>query len=316
MIKRNKSTILDEKSMIESALYIKERELEEGMKETRRTKSDYEKVVVYYTSNLIDVQQSDEESFGSSFLTFVENVKINPNLCDINSTYFFGDSSEKSSSEGWIITPLASFMKKRIQYQIVSLRLSAEDIIDNWISLAKKVESDYSKFDGFVVLHSLESLEYTSAGLSYIFNNLGKSVILTTGFIPITNVNNDIDSNLLGALTLAGNYTIPEVAVYANDTLYRGNRIKRDTCDTSSIFVSPNYPCLAKIHHTIEIDWDSITNPPVHSEGFSIDPRFSRKVGRVTIVPEMNEEFLELAFGEENGLEGILLLTNGNGRCN
>lgn len=50
---------------------------------------------------------------------------------------------------------------------------------DDWIRIGKDIRQSYYQYDGFVVLHGTDTLAYTASALSFMFENLGKPVILT-----------------------------------------------------------------------------------------------------------------------------------------
>jgi lysophospholipase len=71
---------------------------------------------------------------------------------------------------------------KRIRYKV----LEFENIIDSsnisiadQVKIAKTVEENYKSFDGFVICHGTDTMAYTSSILSFMLENLNKSVILT-----------------------------------------------------------------------------------------------------------------------------------------
>jgi len=41
------------------------------------------------------------------------------------------------------------------------------------------LQQAYELYDGFVVLHGTDTLAYTASALSFMFENLGKTVIIT-----------------------------------------------------------------------------------------------------------------------------------------
>jgi L-asparaginase/Glu-tRNA(Gln) amidotransferase subunit D len=45
--------------------------------------------------------------------------------------------------------------------------------------IASVVEKNYEEFDGFVILHGTDTMAYTASALSFMFENLSKTVILT-----------------------------------------------------------------------------------------------------------------------------------------
>ena len=51
--------------------------------------------------------------------------------------------------------------------------------MDDWAQIAKDVAAYYQKFNAFVILHGTDTMCYTASALSFMFEDLGKSVILT-----------------------------------------------------------------------------------------------------------------------------------------
>jgi lysophospholipase len=114
-------------------------------------------------------------------------------------------------------------------------------------------------------------MAYTAAGLSFMIENLGKTIILTGSQIPLAvrrNLQtdtcrnqpvalymllrlqmepNDAAQNLLGAITIAGHFEIPEVCLFFDNKLMRGNRTRKTDALGFSAFSSNNFPELAKV---------------------------------------------------------------------
>ena len=49
----------------------------------------------------------------------------------------------------------------------------------NWTDIASDIQTYYKDFDAFVILHGTDTLAYTASALSFMLENLGKTVILT-----------------------------------------------------------------------------------------------------------------------------------------
>ena len=106
---------------------------------------------------------------------------------------------------------------RRVVYQIYEydpLLDSSNMTMDDWIHIAKTVETYYQQYDGFVILHGTDTLAYTASALSFMLENIGKPVIVTGSQIPAFETRTDGRDNFIGALILAGNCNIPEVTVY------------------------------------------------------------------------------------------------------
>ncbi len=119
-----------------------------------------------------------------------------------------------------------------------------------WVKIAKTISRNYSKFDGFVVLHGTDTMAYTASALSYMFENLDKPIILTGSQLPIGTIRTDGKENLITSVEIAaakknGAGMVPEVSVFFDFTLFRGNRTVKRDADQFSAFRSVNYPSLA-----------------------------------------------------------------------
>ena len=90
--------------------------------------------------------------------------------------------------------------------------------------MASVIEKNYKNYDGFVIVHGTDTLAYTASTLSFMFENLNKTVVVTGSQIPISTLRSDAVDNLLGALMVAGPFQIPEVVVYFDNKILRGNR--------------------------------------------------------------------------------------------
>lgn len=68
------------------------------------------------------------------------------------------------------------------------------------------IQEYYNQYDSFIVLHGTDTMAYTASSLSFMLENLNKSVILTGSQIPILELKNDAVDNFLGSLLIAGHY--------------------------------------------------------------------------------------------------------------
>ena len=107
-----------------------------------------------------------------------------------------------------------------------------------------------------------DTLAYCASALSFMFENLGKPVIVTGSQIPFMEVFSDARRNLILSLIMAAREELAEVCVLFHDRLMRGNR----TCKTDSLsvaaFDSPNMPWLARIGVSIVDRYDMALPPP------------------------------------------------------
>jgi lysophospholipase len=101
-------------------------------------------------------------------------------------------------------------------------------------------------------------MAYTASALSFMLENLNKTVVVTGSQIPLLELKNDAVDNLLGSLLVAGHFNIPEVLIFFSNKLLRGNRTtKESTCEMAA-FTTPNFAPLGIMGVDFEISWDQI----------------------------------------------------------
>jgi 60kDa lysophospholipase len=129
-------------------------------------------------------------------------------------------------------------------------------------------------------------MSYTASALSFMLENLGKPVILTGSQIPVFEVRSDGRDNFIGALVLAGTYKIPEVCLYFNHKLFRGNRSTKIDNSSFDAFGSPNMKPLADIEIQIYVDYDSVFRPHKLSK-FSLMTNMNQDVAVLQLFPSI-----------------------------
>ncbi len=130
---------------------------------------------------------------------------------------------------------------------------SANLLPSDWSQIASQLISHWQDYDGFVVLHGTDTMAYTASALSFMLQGTDKPVIFTGSQIPLMELRNDALDNLVTALILAGNYAIPEVCIFFNGRLLRGNRSTKVKSAGFDAFDSPNFPHLGQVGIHIEL---------------------------------------------------------------
>ncbi len=244
------------------------------------------KVLMLYTGGAIGMSRSSMENMVNLKENLKKLLKNNPHLCDQNYTFF-------NAENGFLVTPHTMY-GKRIWYKIEEfdeIKDSCDNDVEEWIKIAEAIEKNYNAYDAFLILHGTDTMAYTASALSFMFENLRNTVILTGSQVPLSEMRNDAFENLLGALTLAGHFTIPEVSIYFRNKLFRGNRtIKVDAFGLEG-FDSPNIQPLAVFGLTPKIDWSII--PKQKTSQFHVEKSLSRKVGVLKMYPTMPTQIIK-----------------------
>lgn len=196
---------------------------------------------------------------------------------------------------------------------------SSEIILHNWISMAKVVQENYDLYDGFVILHGTDTMSYTASMLSFMFENLTKPVILTGSQLPIGKLRTDGKENLITALEIAadkdeeGRAIVPELCVYMQNLLMRGNRTTKINSENFSAFNSPNYPALAEVGIDIRYHDQFILQPDYNKPtvfNFNID----NNVAVLKLFPGIQKNVVESCLSIPN-LKGVVMETFGSGNA-
>lgn len=182
----------------------------------------------------------------------------------------------------------------------------------DWSKIARDICDHYQDYDGFIVLHGTDTMAYTASALAFMLKNLAKPVIVTGSQIPLCELRNDAQENLISALLLAAHAdVIPEVGLYFNSQLFRGCRSVKVDADGFDAFASPNYPPLATLGTEIEIQHRRILPLPTAT---TIDLREIQQpsvVGAFRFFPGMSAQILDNVL--QPPLRGLILETYGSG---
>lgn len=160
----------------------------------------------------------------------------------------------------------------------------------DWCLIAGYILRHYALYDGWVVLHGTDSMDFTGTALPFLLSSfsadgiataaLTKPIVITGSQVPMfhqdqdsmalsLNYNTDAFQNFCGAIA-AAQTGIPEVCVYFHNYLFRGNRVIKTNANQFDAFSSPNYPALGEYGINLAIAVDNTLPPPV-SDAVSLD---------------------------------------------
>lgn len=189
---------------------------------------------------------------------------------------------------------------------------------DAWVKLANLIKESYEKFDGFVVLHGTDTMAYSASALSFMLENLNKPVIFTGSQLPIGTLRTDGKENLISAIEIAateknGQPLAPEVCIYFENKLMRGNRTTKYNAEHFNAFESPNYPNLAVAGINLKFNYGAIHYHTVKKE-LIIHTELDPSVVVLKIFPGINREVLHTILNIKNN-KAIILETYGAGNA-
>ncbi len=187
----------------------------------------------------------------------------------------------------------------------------------DWVTITKIIEKNYNKYDGFVILHGSDTMAYTASALSFMLENLGKPVILTGSQLPIGTIRTDGKENLITAIEIAaakrnGKPAVPEVCIYFEFKLFRGNRTLKVNAEHFRAFQSPNYPSLVDAGVHLIFNEAAILQQPKGK--LKVFTQLNLNVTILKLFPGITPAVLEAVLGIKN-LKGLVLETFGAGNA-
>ena len=185
---------------------------------------------------------------------------------------------------------------------------SSNIAVDEWVKLARDIESKYDHYDGFVILHGTDTMAYTASALSFMLDGLTKPVILTGSQIPLCEIRNDGRDNLITSLIIAGSHPVPEVCLFFGNELFRGNRSTKISSDELVAFGSPNYPALAEAGVRIQVH-QNLLRPA--GSGLKLRPFLPQQIAVLKVFPGIQFGIFEKLLTAD--LRGIVLEAFGTG---
>lgn len=190
-----------------------------------------------------------------------------------------------------------------------------------WKNLAKVVEENYLKYDGFVILHGTDTMAYTASVLSFMFKNLNKPVILTGSQLPMGILRTDGRENFLTAIELAALHddknkpVFSELCVYFENKLFRGNRITKFNSRDFNAFISGNYPPLAEIGIDIEINYNFLrVCETCKNEPLEVSYDLEENIALLKLYPGITQQVVHTILNIK-GLKGVIIETFGSGNA-
>lgn len=228
---------------------------------------------------------------------------------------------------------LAAFDFNRIEDQVPALKkfgfklntIPFDKPIDSsninpkiWIKLAEIIRENHDKYDGFVILHGTDTMSYSASALSFMLENLHKPVIFTGSQLPIETIRTDGKENIITSIEIAaakrnGKPIVPEVCIYFENHLYRGNRTRKYNAEYFDAFESPNYPALADVGIHIKYNFDAI-HYPRQNKLINIKTSMDTNIGILKLFPGIGKEFVKAVLSTK-GLKALVLETFGSGNA-
>lgn len=199
--------------------------------------------------------------------------------------------------------------------------IDSSDVVPGfWVELVSIIKKEYLRYDGFVILHGTDTMSFTASALSFMLEDLEKPIILTGSQLPIGMLRTDGKENLISSIEIAaakdkaGNPMVPEVCIYFESQLYRGNRTTKYNAENFRAFKSANYPVLADVGIHIKYNTALIRYPDAWGKELKIHTHLDTNVAILKIFPGLKQETVDTII-DIKGLRAVALETFGSGNA-
>lgn len=150
----------------------------------------------------------------------------------------------------------------------------------HWLKIARTVEENYGKYDGFVVTHGTDTMAYTAAALSYLMQNIKKPVVLTGSQRSVYSRDTDARRNLSDAFLFCADEKARGVRIVFDGNVILGTRAKKTRTRSFNAFSSIDFPAVAVMRDGKPFYY---TDMPAPSGG----PKFYRSLNENVFVLKM-----------------------------
>ncbi|MDO5443001.1 MAG: type I asparaginase [Bacteroidia bacterium] len=189
-----------------------------------------------------------------------------------------------------------------------------------WQSLAALIKDRYDDYDGFVILHGTDTMSFSASALSFMLDDLEKPVVFTGSQLPIGRPRTDGKENLISAVEIAsakdsdGHALVPEVAIFFDSFLLRGNRTTKVNSENFDAFRSPNCPPLAEAGISIKYNDLIIRKPGAYGRSLTVHPELDTRVSILKVHPGITPQVVSnILLGAET--RAVIIETYGSGNA-
>lgn len=117
----------------------------------------------------------------------------------------------------------------------------------HWLEIARIIEENYGKYDGFVITHGTDTMAYTAAALSYLIQDSPKPIVLTGSQKSVYLRDTDARGNLLDAFSYCADSGAMGVKVVFDGKVILGTRAKKTRTRSYNAFSSVDFPDVAML---------------------------------------------------------------------
>ena len=214
--------------------------------------------------------------------------------------------------------PSLKYFNYHIDFHVFETLIDSSNVSPEfWVTLASVIEEKYEMYDGFVVLHGTDTMSFSASMLSFMLENLNKPVVFTGSQLPMGVIRTDGRDNIINAIEIAAAQKertpiVPEVSIFFDNKLFRGNRTTKFNSENFKAFLSGNYPLLAEVGVKIRYSEENIQKP--NFKKLIVHKKFDGNVALLKLYPGINPNLVNAVL-QTKDLKALVLETFGSGNA-
>ena len=168
-----------------------------------------------------------------------------------------------------------------------------------WLKLAREIHQRLDSAGGFVILHGVDNLLFTSSALSFLLQNLTKPIVFTgTQFGSLQSRRVEMRANLINA-SQTTHFNFTEVCLMFGNRLLRANQARQSLEKSLNVFTAPLNAVLGRIDFSIRIFDKLALNNKGKTKLFD---QLSDQVEIIRITPVLNLKILAKRLVDREGI--------------
>ncbi len=216
------------------------------------------------------------------------------------------------SAEDFLFTVPEIVEEANIRASVVFNILSEDMKPEHWITIARKIKDEAEKSDGIVVPHGTDTMSYTAAALSFMFEKLPLPVVLVGSQRSSDRPSSDAYLNLISAVKVAktdlGEVVVVMHASSSDDrcAIHRGTRVRKMHTSRRDAFESVNSMPIGEVSDKVRF----FREYRRRDEDLVLKDRLDEKVSLIYYYPGMPLEVMERML---EGMHGAVIMGTGLG---
>lgn len=176
---------------------------------------------------------------------------------------------------------------------------STEATLDDWNYIARLIHKNYNSFDGFIIIHGTDTMDYFCAGLDCMLKNVHKPVVCTGSMKSLfARGETDAIANFEFATKIAEERLVPGISFAFAGKVYRPDSIFKYTTEEHDAFRSVLPPLIdegGKLseHFDVSAQVGSVQLWPLNNHILSVVSVLPGFSGAVFVQPQISGFILE-----------------------